>query len=265
MITHVHTHIRTHRGANSIRWQGNTANNIHYGLKLIGNGGGEGRWGWRWRAGDRELRFGGGISPMRGEYFLYFSPPIVCNYSSRLSPTPPFFNLKSGWGLSRVGEMHLSSHKFGLLFFFFHFPSCHEVKAEMRKPANKAEASIWPAANSKPKTKMASQPQVASNYWWHLIIPLSLPWTFPPLPPPSPDSLVQLEINLLPQAGGAGKETSWWWITVIHAKTRSFRIPGFGSVYLLPPSHHICNRSIVDERLERRADRQTDGVAGRNK
>lgn len=52
----------------------------------------------------------------------------------------------------------------------------------MRIPVNKPHTSTWPAATCDSKTRMASLPQVVSN-WWHLIILSPLPT--PLLPPRS--------------------------------------------------------------------------------
>lgn len=62
---------------------------------------------------------------------------------------------------------------------------CKEVKSKWEYlPINQTH-SYWPAENSKHEAKMAFLPQVASNYWWHLIIP-SLPLI---LTPSTPDHL----------------------------------------------------------------------------
>lgn len=237
--------------------------------KGAGKGGGLRSWSWReawiwwwwWRWG---LKWGAPLQNISSIFHLPLRAITHCIYLSHSLHKKK--KKKQDTALLQLNMQLLIPPlvSTALLSCTFLYLPWGEVK--MKIPANKANASIWPAASSEPKTKIASWPQVASNHWRHLIISPSLA-NLHPHPPRSPDLLLLLKINLLLYADKTRvrEETSWWWITSIHAKTRSFRIPGTGPVYLLPPSHSISTRVMVDEGLERQADSQTDGVAGRNK
>lgn len=151
MITHARTHTRTHRGANSIRWQGNTANNIHYGLRANWL-----CWGRVWWVGERkELTYprGGWLKEAWiwcGDFYNEVVPSenVSCIFHHLL------------FAIIQHTELSLYTYKqdkvFILFFYFFLKSARYNIPSFLPVFPFRTFSLFANAVNSKPKTKMAS-------------------------------------------------------------------------------------------------------------
>lgn len=132
-------------------------------------------------------------------------------------------------------------------FFLWKKKALSAGVVKMRLPACKPNTSIRPVANCKAQNKdgiLAPGGIKLLVTFNHSLLPSPITWLTVTIRDKSPPTVRS-------RNSGGDRQGSDELPSFMQRQDLS-RIPGFGSVYLLPPSHHISNRVMVDEWLKRR-------------